>query len=197
MQVFNYEPVFKQEPINEPKIAITQSREKDLKIFKNDQSDVMNFEFKPPVSVADNYRQKKLEYFKILSIYRIGKENKSNNIQIDKNSGPKLYAGGRTKEEILAQRREMMKPKRTVQSDTQSQPETPSGRPNLERLAKGEKLPVDKKEMLKLTKKNYDDLPEVKKRREEDAKKQEYKDRMLKIKENESKRREMVRNKQY
>jgi hypothetical protein len=63
MQVFNYEPVFKQEPVNEPKMEINQSREKDLKIFKNDKSDVMNFEFKPPISVADNYRQQKLEYF--------------------------------------------------------------------------------------------------------------------------------------
>jgi hypothetical protein len=60
MQVFNYEPVFKPEPQNEPKIEIFQSKEKDLKMFNNkENNDVMNFEFKPPISVADNYRQKK------------------------------------------------------------------------------------------------------------------------------------------
>lgn len=37
----------------------------------------------------------------------------------------------------------------------------------MSRLAKGEKIEVDKKEMLKLTNKNYELLPEVKKKREE------------------------------
>jgi hypothetical protein len=60
MQVFSYEPVFKPEPQNEHKVGILQSKEKDLKMFKNERNnDVMNFEFKPPISVADNYRQKK------------------------------------------------------------------------------------------------------------------------------------------
>ena len=63
------------------------------------------------------------------------------------------------------------------------------------RLARGERVKVDKKEMLKMTKKNYDELPEVKQRKQEETRKQEYKERMKKVKENESKRRQMARNK--
>ena len=113
-----------------------------------------------------------------------------------KETGPKIYAGGRTKEQILAQRKEMMKPKRLRENLDNSQSSQPN-KPNLERPAKGEKLPVDKKEMLKFTKKNYQDLPEVKKRKEEEAKKKQYQERMQKVKENEAKRREMIRNSQY
>jgi len=42
----------------------------------------------------------------------------------------------------------------------------------MRRLAKGERAEVSKKDMLKLTNKNYYDLPEVKKKREEEAKKE-------------------------
>ena len=48
----------------------------------------------------------------------------------------------------------------------------------MSRLAKGEKTTVDKKEMLKLTSKNYELLPEVKRKKEEEKKKQEFKDRI-------------------
>jgi hypothetical protein len=37
----------------------------------------------------------------------------------------------------------------------------------MSRLASGNKVEINKKDMLKLTNKNYDNLPEVKKKREE------------------------------
>ena len=65
-----------------------------------------------------------------------------------------------------------------------TKPSVPKPKPELlERLAKGEKAPVDKSEMHKLTKKNYDNLPEVKKSREEKEKKEELKRRVEKKKE--------------
>jgi len=48
----------------------------------------------------------------------------------------------------------------------------------MSRLAKGEKAEVNKKEMLKLTTKNYELLPEVKKKKEDERKKEELKERM-------------------
>ena len=48
----------------------------------------------------------------------------------------------------------------------------------MSRLAKGEKAGVDKKEMLKLTSKNYELLPEVRKKKEEEMKKAQMKERM-------------------
>ena len=41
------------------------------------------------------------------------------------------------------------------------------------RLAHGQKTLIDKKEMKRLTNKNYNNLPEIKKKREEEVKKQE------------------------
>ena len=43
----------------------------------------------------------------------------------------------------------------------------------MSRLASGAKTEISKKDMLKLTNKNYDNLPEVKKKKEEDRKKEE------------------------
>ena len=81
----------------------------------------------------------------------------------------------------------MMKPK----SKQASQPSSDwdSSKSNLEsskskesvlmsRLAKGEKPEISKKDMLKLTTKNYELLPEVKKKKEDERKKEELKDRM-------------------
>jgi len=48
----------------------------------------------------------------------------------------------------------------------------------MSRLATGTKVEVSKKDMLKLTNKNYEMLPEVKKKREEDAKKEQAKMRV-------------------
>jgi ALMS motif len=48
----------------------------------------------------------------------------------------------------------------------------------MSRLAKGEKVEVDKKEMLKLTNKNYELLPEVRRKKEEEKKKELLKERM-------------------
>ena len=63
----------------------------------------------------------------------------------------------------------------------------------MSRLAKGEGAEVTKKEMLKLTNKNYNDLPEVRKKREEEAKREDKRQRMLQIKEMEKQQREKLR----
>jgi hypothetical protein len=42
----------------------------------------------------------------------------------------------------------------------------------MSRLAKGEKVELSKKEMLKLTSKNYDLLPEIRKKKEDEKKKE-------------------------
>ena len=71
----------------------------------------------------------------------------------------------------------MMKPKRAVEERKQSPPKTKKDE-MMDRLAKGEKAKVsliheqiDKKEMHKLTSKNYKLLPEVQKKQEEEKKK--------------------------
>ena len=47
----------------------------------------------------------------------------------------------------------------------------------MNRLAKGTRADVSRKDMLKLTNKNYENLPEVKKKREDDQKKELFKQR--------------------
>ena len=63
----------------------------------------------------------------------------------------------------------------------------------MSRLAKGEKVEVNKKDMLKLTSKNYELLPEVRKKKEQEMKKEEMKARMKQVKELEKKRLELIR----
>ncbi len=60
-------------------------------------------------------------------------------------------------------------------------------------LAKGEKGEVNKKDMLKLTCKNYELLPEVKRKKEEEQKKMELMNRMKLVKELDNKRREIMK----
>ncbi|KAL4511905.1 hypothetical protein ABPG72_012750 [Tetrahymena utriculariae] len=117
----------------------------------------------------------------------------------------------RTKEEILKQRKEMMKrPDFLKNKNSTSQEESsinehqsfqkseqrgymtsfhdPSKKIKeppqelMDRLANGTKAKVDKKEYLKLTNKNYEMLPEVKKRKEEEQKREEYKRRQESVK---------------
>ena len=45
----------------------------------------------------------------------------------------------------------------------------------MSRLAQGAKADISKKDMLKLTNKNYENLPEVKRKREEEKKKEDRK----------------------
>ena len=53
----------------------------------------------------------------------------------------------------------------------------------LERLAKGQKAKVSKKEMLTLTNKNYNLLPEIQAKKEKCTKKEDFKERTRKVKE--------------
>ena len=61
----------------------------------------------------------------------------------------------------------------------------------MSRLARGEKVEVSKKDMLKLTNKNYEQLPEVRKKKEEEKKKEEMRERMKQVKELEKQRRDL------
>lgn len=65
----------------------------------------------------------------------------------------------------------------------------------MSRLASGAKGDIKKKDMLKLTNKNYENLPEVKKKKEEDRKKEEVRQRLANMKALEKSRREMALNK--
>ena len=85
----------------------------------------------------------------------------------------------------------MMKPK-TKPKQTEEKPEEVIN-PLLQRLATGDRVPVAKKEMLALTNKNYNNLPEVQKRKVEEQKKSDFKERMRQVKELESKRRQLVK----
>eukprot|EP01022_Parablepharisma_sp_SALTPOND_P022907 TRINITY_DN469_c0_g2_i1.p1 TRINITY_DN469_c0_g2~~TRINITY_DN469_c0_g2_i1.p1 ORF type:complete len:721 (+),score=165.62 TRINITY_DN469_c0_g2_i1:4055-6217(+) len=100
----------------------------------------------------------------------------------------------RTKESILAMRKQMMKPqhRKTVAPSTikevpegeaegSSSQKVPTGL--LARLAAGKKPEITREDMLKLTNKNYEQLPEVKRKREEERKKQELKERIKNAKE--------------
>ena len=78
-----------------------------------------------------------------------------------------------------------VRPSASVDGKTQPQnsnfvtTDAKGGNPELmARLAKGERAEVDKKAMRQLTSKNYELLPEVKKKKEEDAKKEQFRERM-------------------
>lgn len=169
MQVFNYQPMFKpteQQPSYQPGIKIKS----DLMSFKSrsesetqqtnveGSQELITFEFKKP-SIADSYRQHRVN--------TNSKENINSNIQAPKavpkvnENGEKLYAGGRTKEDILRQRKEMMKPKTKPKEIEEANEFKPKSNSKMDRLRAGERAKVDKKDMLKMTKKNYDELPEV------------------------------------
>jgi len=85
----------------------------------------------------------------------------------------------RTKESILEMRRQMMK-------STIKHEEPVAAGPKSEkyaRLVAGKRPEMTKDEMLKLTNKNYEQLPEVKQKRAEDQKKKELKERIKNAKE--------------
>ena len=107
----------------------------------------------------------------------------------------------KTKEELAEIRRQMMKPKTSTLSSQSSgtqvieEPHQPRGKKGelMSRLARGEKASVSKEDMLKLTSKNYENLPEVRKKREAERKKEEQRDRMRQVKELERQRRALSR----
>jgi polysaccharide pyruvyl transferase WcaK-like protein len=59
----------------------------------------------------------------------------------------------------------------------------------MSRLAHGGRADIGKKDMLKLTNKNYENLPEVKRKREEEKKREEAKKRLETVKNLEKSRR--------
>mmetsp|Transcript_7464 Transcript_7464/g.10586 ORF Transcript_7464/g.10586 Transcript_7464/m.10586 type:complete len:98 (+) Transcript_7464:3259-3552(+) len=96
----------------------------------------------------------------------------------------------------------MMKPsglsKRNTESSVAAESQQDSAHKKMpvelmDRLAKGTRVEVSKKEMKALTTKNYENLPEVKKKREEERKKEEFKLRQQRAKELEQRRTEQIR----
>ena len=89
----------------------------------------------------------------------------------------------KTKEELFELRRQMMKRQHKKQEvneqpDLQKPPVVeelaqPGKEELMKRLATGKKTQIDQKEMKRLTKQNYANLPEIKKKREEEIKRQE------------------------
>lgn len=109
----------------------------------------------------------------------------------------------KTKEELAELRKQMMKKRKTaasVQGEanhnqfenpygitlTENVANTASKKDNLNyalmhRLAAGAKVKVDRQEMKRLTKKNFEELPENKKKRDEERKRKEAAERQEKI----------------
>jgi len=97
----------------------------------------------------------------------------------------------KSKEELAALRRDMMK-KKPSQKEPEPVPEHPKAA-LMSRLAQGTKVgTIEKKDMLKLTNKNYELLPEVKKKREQEAKREEIIKRKEQVKLLEKQRREKM-----
>ena len=84
-----------------------------------------------PKSVADSYGEQKNQINSRL-MSSSGKENKSDNIQSQ--PSVKLYAGGRTKEQILAQRKHLMRPKVTLFLIYLNSPQLFLSRPNQKQI---------------------------------------------------------------
>ncbi len=80
----------------------------------------------------------------------------------------------KTKEELAQLRRDMMKRRPvTAKVDTKEEEKPHPKAALMERLASGRRVEVSGKQMHKLTSKNYQELPEIKRKREEEAKKAE------------------------
>jgi len=106
----------------------------------------------------------------------------------------------KSKEELLKIRKEMMKPKQPKNETKQGPKELPKEEPPkepskriprqglLERLSNGAKEKVSREEMLRLTKKNYKQLPEVRVQQEKQKKQQEARERIRRAKEYEKER---------
>ena len=107
----------------------------------------------------------------------------------------------KTKEELAAIRKEMMKRRPTTAAPQRGQSHDGHSKKQKEhpqaalmsRLATGTKAGVSKKDMLALTNKNYGNLPEVKKKREEEQKKEDQRRRLQQVKDLEKQRRQSMR----
>ena len=132
---------------------------------------------KPPLSLADMFKSKKKE-LKALQDERQPEQRPAQ----DQDNRPARKAE-KSKAELAELRKAMMKSKVKRGQDNCVDPEAPvkaadepKKDPKLElmaRLAMGQKVQVDKKEMKKLTSKNYANLPEIKAKKEEEKKRQE------------------------
>jgi hypothetical protein len=132
MQVFNYKPVFLKEETKKDIDVLSSDSESFgdncQGLFNHDQKaqlnmvpsqnqnrELLEFNFKQNASANGN-SQKKVQLNERLSSAG-NKENQSSNVKFS-NNGDVMYAGGRTKEQILAQRKEMMKPNRLKNSES-------------------------------------------------------------------------------
>ena len=103
----------------------------------------------------------------------------------------------KTKEELAQLRKDMMKKRpMTAKPDLATEKLKPEKlhpkQALMERLASGKRVEVSEKAMHKLTSKNYNELPEVRQKREAEAKKMEMARRMAAAKEADAKRRKRL-----
>ena len=115
----------------------------------------------------------------LADIFKERNQKAMNKINERENSLTKGNYKEKSKDELKEVRKDLMKSK----VEKSEEVEEKKANPVLDRLGKGEKPKISKKEMHDLTKKNYELLPEVKKKREEERKRQELKERIQKSKE--------------
>lgn len=120
----------------------------------------------------------------LAEIFKEKNKHLAENINKREAQVPKVTHKEKTKEELLEIRKDLLKSKiEKPEPQDHEKSNKKLENPLLERLGKGEKPKINKKEMHQLTKKNYEMLPEVQKKKEEERKKQEIKDRIKKSKE--------------
>ena len=167
---FEHEQQLSEEIINESDSDMSDDKQLEAKIPKK-QGEIMDFSDVQGKSLADIFKER----------------NRRTAEKIDQREAniPKAVHKEKTKDELMEIRKELLKSKAEKSKPeelTETDPKKASN-PALERLGKGEKPKISKKEMHELTKKNYDLLPEVQRKKEEDRKKQEIIDRIKKSKE--------------
>ncbi len=167
-----------------PKAWAMEFKNESKPVSKNISSDTrpkawsMDFTEDKPKSVSELFLEKKRQLAERMSAREEEVPKQSFSVSKEK-----------TKEELIRIRKEMLKPKKTRSVSSKSvafevPTENSKKDPNsdlLSRLATGGKPKVSQKEAKELALKNYKQLPEVVKRREEEEKKQAMKDRLAKM----------------
>lgn len=156
-------------PIEKPEKFVT-------KTIENKKPVLIEIGVKNTKSLADNFKEK----------------NNSLAARIHKREDklPKQDHKEKTKEELIEIRKNFVKVPKTegkgnlieIKIEEKKNAKEPSSE-LMERLATGQRARISKEEMLKLNKKNYQQLPEVKRRQEEQKKRQEKQQRLQKAKE--------------
>lgn len=166
-------PIFVKEPSPDP--AAHSSSVESLQKFGGE---LVILEDSVPTSLSDAFKAKKRDIMQKL------------NTRVEPRKAPHP---AKSKQELAQLRKQMMKPthKETIEvaEETKAPPRA------IERLVQGIRPTVTRKEMLELTAKNYQQLPEVKRKVEEAEKKEALKQRLATAKAYERRRQLVVRSK--